>query len=178
MVMNDMKRLPFTVLAGIFFLSMTFLPPPGSFAANLYSFRDERGAIHFTNVPGLGSAKFFRPATKLQTNKNLFITQEEENASISDRDYTEVIMSACEQFDVDLHMIRAVIKAESNFNPGAVSPKGAMGLMQLMPDTARQMGLSDPFDPIENIQAAGGYLSQLLNSLNGLNGDLPVALAA
>ena len=90
-------------------------------------------------------------------------------------EYDEAILSACEHFAVDPHLVRAVIKAESNFDHGARSPKGAIGLMQLMPNTAREMGVSDPLNPVENIFGGVGYLSQLLNSLNG---DLPLALAA
>jgi soluble lytic murein transglycosylase-like protein len=72
-------------------------------------------------------------------------------------------------------LIHSVIQVESNYNPGAVSPKGAQGLMQLMPDTARRFGVPNSFDPVENIQGGAKYLKYLLELYKG---DYPQALAA
>ena len=71
-------------------------------------------------------------------------------------------------------LVHSVIKAESNYNPMAVSPKGAMGLMQLMPDTARRFGVTDIFDPLDNLQGGARYLHYLLDLYNG-NYTLAVA---
>jgi soluble lytic murein transglycosylase-like protein len=72
-------------------------------------------------------------------------------------------------------LLHSVIQVESNYNPGAVSPKGAQGLMQLIPETARRFGVSDSFDPVENIQGGAKYLKYLLDLYKG---DYPRALAA
>src|SRR5215469_8230885 len=72
-------------------------------------------------------------------------------------------------------LIHSVIQVESNYNPYAVSPKGAMGLMQLIPATARRFGVSDAFNPIENIEGGAKYLKHLLDLYHG---DYPLALAA
>jgi len=170
-----MKRIPFKRLAGMSVLGMFFLPPATGSAADLYTFQDEGGQAYYTNVPGQGRSKFNGFVKKLLPGKKAAVPRKDADASRSDSGFTEVIATACERFAVDPALVRAVIKAESNFDPEAVSPKGAMGLMQLMPDTARDMGVADPFDPVENIQGGVGYLSQLLNSLNG---DVSLALAA
>jgi soluble lytic murein transglycosylase-like protein len=72
-------------------------------------------------------------------------------------------------------LLRAVMERESGFHPCAVSPKGAKGLMQLMPDTAAQLGVKDPFDPKENVDAGAHYLKQMLDRYKG---DLSQALGA
>ena len=72
-------------------------------------------------------------------------------------------------------LLHSVIQVESNYNPGAVSPKGAQGLMQLIPETARRFGVMDSFDPVENIQGGAKYLKYLLDLYKG---DYPLALAA
>ncbi len=170
-----MKRLTLIILVGVSLLGMAFLTPLVSIADDIYTFRDESGTIHYTNVPPLNQNKFRRSFTKVRPKEKRAIPQKSGNKLTSDQNYTEVILSAAEQFSVDPHLIRAVIKAESGFNPEALSGKGAMGLMQLMPDTAWEMGVSNPFDPEENIRGGVMYLSRLLNSLRG---DVPLALAA
>lgn len=85
-----------------------------------------------------------------------------------------LITSKCEEHSLDPRLVRAVIQAESNFNVGAVSPKGAMGLMQLMPQTANLMGVNNPFDPAQNLDGGIRYLKVLLEKY----GDVELALAA
>jgi soluble lytic murein transglycosylase-like protein len=86
-----------------------------------------------------------------------------------------VIAAAATAHQVKPEVLRAVIRKESAFRPCAVSPKGAMGLMQIMPDTATQLGLADPFRPANNVKAGAQYLKQLLDQYKG---DLRLALAA
>lgn len=88
--------------------------------------------------------------------------------------YNEIIVAAAKKHDVDAALVSAVIKAESDYNPRIVSHKGARGLMQLMPATAKRFGVTNSFDPEENIYAGTRYLRWLLKTFDG-NADLAVA---
>jgi hypothetical protein len=89
--------------------------------------------------------------------------------------YMPIIIEAASRYQVDPTIILAIIKAESNYNPEAVSRAGAVGLMQLMPSTARDLGVKDSFNPEQNIHGGVKYFSQLLNKFSG---DHALALAA
>lgn len=90
-------------------------------------------------------------------------------------DFNQIIDSASKKYNINSSIIKSVIKAESNFNPSVVSSSGAMGLMQLMPDTALSLGVDEPFDPMENIEGGVKYLKDMLNKFGG---NLELALAA
>jgi soluble lytic murein transglycosylase-like protein len=87
----------------------------------------------------------------------------------------ELVESIAAQHSLSPRLIHAVIKTESNYNPHAISPKGALGLMQLIPSTARRFGVAHVFDPVENIQGGARYLKYLLDLYDN---NTPLALAA
>lgn len=151
--------------------------------ADIYSFTDEHGVVHFSNMPH--TDKRFRliyrdptPAT-LQGNAPLrpasAVAPRPWVPSADDmKRYAAIIDNAAKSNQLDAALVHAVIKAESSYNPNAVSPKGAMGLMQLMPDTAKRFGVVNAFDPVENINAGTRYLRELLRLFNG---NLELAIA-
>ena len=131
-------------------------------SADIYRYVDKNGVWHFTNI---------RTSSKYK----LYIRTARKTPSEYIKKYDDVITRASRQFGVKSSLIKAVIKAESDFDHQAVSHKGAQGLMQLMPDTANEINVKDPFDPEENIFGGTWYLSQLLKRFNN---DNKLALAA
>jgi soluble lytic murein transglycosylase len=135
-------------------------------AADIYRYIDENGVMHFTNAPTSSSNEF-----------KLFIRERRRPAPswyYSER-YDDLISEASERFGVSFPLLKAIIKAESDFNAQAVSKKGAMGLMQIMPQNFKLLGLKDPFDPTQNINAGARYFKQLYERFNG---KLALSLAA
>ncbi len=134
--------------------------------ADIYKYEDEDGVIHLTNVPSNPNAKY----VMIMREKRVQFPR-----GINISEYDKIISKAANKFNLDIALIKAVIKAESNFNHHAVSSKGAKGLMQLMPQTAMALNVSDVFHPENNIEGGARYLRYLLNLYRG---NLTLALAA
>ncbi|OPY65964.1 MAG: Soluble lytic murein transglycosylase precursor [Syntrophorhabdus sp. PtaU1.Bin050] len=135
----------------------------------IYGYVDNRGVYHFTNIKPTrkGYQVVVPDRPKMLSTKSI-------NNVNNDR-YDSLIFQHAFNHGVDPSLVKAVMKAESNFNPQAVSHKGAQGLMQLMPDTARLMSVQDPFDPDDNIRGGAKYLSLLDQTFQG---NLELILAA
>lgn len=147
-----------------------FFPLP--LYGDIYQWVDEAGVIHFTNVP---SEKKGERILKEEPNLRQVRGNTKPSRLKTPKDYSDIIYSAAEKYEIDPALIRAVIKAESNFRPDAISRKGARGLMQLMPHTAYELNVKNSFEPEENIEGGVRYLRYLLNLFNG---NLPLALGA
>lgn len=134
--------------------------------ADIYKYVDEEGVLHLTNVPTDHKVNY---VLILKEKRILF------QANLDVTKYDELINKAANKFKLDSALIKAIIKAESNFNHRAVSRVGAQGLMQLMPKTASSMNVEDSFHPGKNIEGGARYLRYLLNTYKG---NLDLALAA
>jgi soluble lytic murein transglycosylase-like protein len=152
------------------------LAPARAYADDIYRFVDRDGVAHYTNVKpkGRGWKRIFRGSRSRAPRPRIDPRRLARDPN-ADRRYDAYIREAALLYQLPEPVIRAVMKVESNFYPYVVSADGAMGLMQLMPATAANMGVRNPFDPRENILGGTRFLRILANSFNG---DLVLTLAA
>lgn len=149
-----------------------------SVQADIYSYTDENGMVHFTNVPNdkrfrvvLRSSSFSTDGSQapaVRTPSGGFL-----KANL--KRFSSIVEEAAKTYQLEPALLHAVITAESSYNPNALSPKGATGLMQLMPATARRYGVSNIWDPNQNIFGGAQYLRYLLQLFNN---DMSLAVAA
>jgi len=155
----------------VIFICLFLLTSPSS--AGIYRYVDERGVIHFTNCPRDPKFKLYIRESKED------VGDENHSSSVSyitdSNQYDSLISEFSKKYQVDFALIKAMIRAESAFNPFATSRKGAKGLMQLMPETASRMSVSNIFNPRENIEGGVRYFKYLLSLFNN---DLRLSLAA
>jgi len=144
--------------------------------ADIYKYTDKRGIVHFTNVPTSPKYSLYQKNNHESDTYDIVKTPVYRLGTQADeKRYDPVIQTLCRQYEVDCALVKAVIKTESDFDPFAVSSKGAQGLMQLMPGTARDLQVANPFDPHQNLRGGISYLRQMLDIFKG---DTKLALAA
>ena len=129
--------------------------------ADIYMYIDSEGVLHFTNAPTSSQYKLY--------------IKERPKPSTATRAYDSIIEEASIRYGLSFSLIKAMIRVESNFNSKAVSRKGALGLMQVMPKNLKSLDIGDPFDPKQNIMGGARYFRSLVDRFNG---KLPLALAA
>ena len=136
-----------------------------SATADIYRYIDENGVMHFTNTPTSSKHKY-----------KVFIKERpKRNPRHSSTKYDHIITDASQKYGVDSRLLKAIIRAESDFNPRAVSKKGAKGLMQIMPENYRLLNISNPYDPRQSIMGGARYFKELYQRYQG---KLSLSLAA
>ena len=148
--------------------------------ADIYKFTDTDGRVYYTDEPRhslykrIIKSKTFRYSNTNNSNANNYHTKVRTFSGANKKRFAELIEQAANRYQVDAKLVHAVIQTESAYNSSAQSPAGAVGLMQLMPDTARRFGVSDRNDPDQNVDGGTRYLKHLINMFNP-NLDLAVA---
>jgi len=146
---------------------------PLTAAADIYKYEDPEGVLHFTDAPTDRRFKVFM--RDIKKDRQLRTTFRLTECARNPAEFDQIINSCAVQYGVDRSLVKAVIHAESGYDPNAVSSKGASGLMQLMPNTARSLKVVNTFDPADNIRGGVRYLKFLLDTFKG---DVTLALAA
>lgn len=169
-----------TVVAAFFTLIASLLPLVA--LADIYQYTDANGVLHFTNVSCGKNHKKVKSEARKKIQPELAALPRSSKPSsntISSANmpsaYLDIIQTACNRHGVDPALVHAVVKVESDFNPYALSRKGAMGLMQLMPQTALDMNVQNSFNPNDNVDGGVKYLRYLIDRYEG---NLSLALAA
>jgi len=152
---------------------LTLLASSSPSLADIYKYEDAEGVMHFTDAPTDRKFKVFM--RDIQKDKRLRTNFGFGKLSRSPAEFDSIINSCSSEFGVDKSLVKAVIQAESGYNPNAVSSKGAAGLMQLMPGTAQDLKVADSFNPTDNIRGGVRYLRFLLDTFKG---NVTLALAA
>jgi soluble lytic murein transglycosylase len=144
------------IRAGLGVLVMLSLLAGVPVSADIYMYRDADGVMHFTNTPSSPEYRIY-----IRSHKPRFYTP------VNINKYDRIINEAARRHGVDFSLLKAIIQAESSFNPQAVSKKGARGLMQIMPQNYQALNIKDPFDPHQNIMGGTRYFRTLYDRYDG-----------
>jgi soluble lytic murein transglycosylase-like protein len=155
----------------VIFISLAFLLVSLNVYADMYQATTDEGNVFYTNVPASGSNVVIKEKAKCTKSDGKYAKKKYTAGS----EFHNIAEEKAKKHNVDPNLVKAVIKAESNWNPQAVSHKGAVGMMQLMPKTASDLGVGNRYNPEENIEGGVKYLRHLLDKFNG---SLTLALAA
>lgn len=158
-------------LAGFVLVAAAYVASPAY--GDIYKYEDPEGILHFTDAPTDKRFKVFM--RDIKKDRRLRTSFRLANCGRKPEEFEPIIDKYARQYGVDKSLVKAVIQAESGYNPNAVSRVGAQGLMQLMPKTAQDLKVSDCFNPSENIRGGVRYLRFLLDTFKG---DVTLALAA
>jgi hypothetical protein len=150
------------VMAGAVLVAAVVFGSAGNASAQIYTRKNANGTVEATNVPDSGDFRLTYPGKGTLIHSRAWQLRPSYNG-----EYNQHIEEAAAQHGVSVAFVRAIIQVESAFDAQAVSSKGAQGLMQLMPATARRFGVSDSFDPRQNIFGGVKYLRALLDMFNG-----------
>jgi soluble lytic murein transglycosylase-like protein len=168
--------LPNLRIAGMLCAALAAAVLPSAGRADIYRYVDANGTVHFTNVPPDARYTLYIATAKEPSELSNTLAYRARPYATSDRKkYHADIVAAAREYQLDPALIHAVISAESGYNALARSPKGARGLMQLMPATAERYGVNNPLDPKQNIYGGAAYLRDLLALFGN---DLKLAIAA
>lgn len=155
--------------------ALSLMAPAVSYA-DIYKFTDAKGVAHFHNLPTNSDPRYklYMREGKGKSRVNVKIRNTNQFNNANRKRFTPIIATVAQRYQVDENLLHAVIMAESGYNPSALSPKGAVGLMQLMPDTAKRYGVVNSNDPTQNIHGGTRYLRYLLGLFNN---NIQLALA-
>ena len=175
MISKSKIIIPFILASAAFIFS--FIPSVASASSKtIYIIERADGSVTFTSRrPSSGSYKVFNPSAGKSSFSRLNTRSNVKPGPRQVSYYNNLIESTAELQGVDPHLVKAVIQVESAFNPNATSKKGAMGLMQLMPETARSLGVKNPYKPEDNVNGGVKYLKLLLDKYDG---NIGLTLAA
>jgi len=152
---------PYCRIRGLLIITLWVLAMSPAVQADIFMYIDSEGVLHFTNAPTTSQYK-------------LYIKERPKPSAVTKK-YDRIIQEASSQFGLSFSLLKAMIRVESNFNSKAISKKGALGLMQVMPGNLKSFRITNPFSPKENIMGGARYFRALVDRFDG---KLPLALAA
>lgn len=163
---TSIYQLSIVIIIGFTFCTLSFQVAE----ADIFQYIDDQGVLHLTDKPDNKDATLLRNSAKKKTHKKSYHTPKELKGR-----FNRYIDNISRDHNVDPYLIRAIVEVESSYNHLAVSPKGALGLMQIMPATAKRFGVKNPFDPYSNIEGGVRYLKYLLKLFDN---ELRLSIAA